>query len=245
VLGSGLAGFAEHVVPIADIGYDALPGFPTLGVAGHIGNLRLGHVGTTPVAILQGRAHYYESGQIDAMKVPVRTLARLGCEALLLTNAAGSLRPAIGPGSLVLVSDHINFVGISPLFGEFGSDRFVDMTAAYDPALRDRMRRAARAADISLHEGVYIWFAGPNFETPAEIRAAARLGADLVGMSTVPEVILARHAGLKVAALSIVTNLAAGLGADALTHEHTIEAAARAADAACRLLVAFLQGATA
>jgi purine nucleotide phosphorylase len=242
VLGSGLAGFAAQVVPLVDIGYGALPGFPSPGVAGHVGNLRLGHVGKTPVAILQGRAHYYEQGQVDAMKVPVRTLARLGCEVLLLTNSAGSLRPTVGPGSLVLVTDHINFSGVSPLFGETGSHRFVDMTSAYDPALRDSMHSAARAVNLILHEGVYIWFAGPSFETPAEIRAAEVLGADVVGMSTVPEVILARHAGLRVVALSVVTNLAAGLGSDAMTHEHTIESATRAADGACRLLVSFLQG---
>lgn len=240
VLGSGLGDFAEAVVPVAMISYADLPGFPAAGVGGHAGRLVLGQVGGTAVALLQGRAHYYEHGDAGAMKVPVRTLAGLGCDALLLTNAAGSLRPDMGPGSVMLITDHINFTGASPLFGETGDTRFVDMVGAYDAALCDRIRRAAAAAAIPLHEGVYIWFAGPSFETPAEVRAAARLGADAAGMSTVPEVILARHAGLKVAALSIITNLGAGIGTAPLSHHHTVAAARAAAGDVRRLLTDLL-----
>jgi purine-nucleoside phosphorylase len=182
----------------------------------------------------------YEDGRADAMAAPVRTMAALGCEALVLTNAAGSLDPTMGPGSIMLLSDHINLTGRSPLFGEAGDDRFVDMTEAYDAGLRHRFLAVAAEMDLSLHQGVYAWFAGPNFETPAEVRAAGILGADAVGMSTVPEVILARHAGLRVAGLSIITNLAAGLGDTPLSHEQTRTNAALATDNLQRLLAKFL-----
>jgi len=165
-----------------------------------------GHVGATPVAVLQGRAHYYERGRADEMKGPFAPWRPLGCETVLLTNAAGSLRLDMPPGSPMVISDHINFTGANPLFGEAaGSDRFVDMVDAYDPKLVAQMLSVARAANIICHDGVYIWFCGPSFETPAEIRAARTLGADAVGMSTVPETILARQAGMKVVAVSLMT----------------------------------------
>jgi purine-nucleoside phosphorylase len=176
------------------------------------------------------------------MKLPIRTLAALGCRTLLLTNAAGSLRPEMPPGSIMAIADHINFVGVSPLFGEAGDGRFLDMTGAYDEGLRARLRDVARRERIDLPEGIYAWFCGPNFETPAEIRAARVLGADAVGMSTVPEVILARHAGLTVAALSIITNMAAGLGAAPLSHEQTLRAARQASENATKLIRGFLTG---
>lgn len=241
VLGTGLGGLADAIDPVATLPYGELPGFPLPGVGGHAGRLVLGHLAGTPVALLHGRAHYYEHGRADVMKVPVRTLARLGCEMLLLTNAAGSLRPQMPPGSTMLVTDHINFTGVSPLFGEAGDNRFVDMVDAYDPTLRRRLLEAAAASNVTLHEGVYIWFAGPSFETPAEIRAAARLGADAVGMSTVPEVVLARHAKMKVAALSVITNFAAGMGSEPLSHLETLRVAARqGAEDIRRVLHAFL-----
>ncbi|TWS95137.1 purine-nucleoside phosphorylase [Reyranella sp. CPCC 100927] len=240
VLGTGLGSLADAVAPVATIPYSDLPGFPIPSVSGHAGTLLLGRIADVPVALLHGRAHYYEHGRADVMKVPVRTLAGLGCQTLLLTNAAGSLRPQVTPGSVMLVTDHINFTGVSPLFGEPGNDRFVDMVDAYDPALRDRLKAAATASGVTLHEGVYIWFAGPSFETPAEIRAADRLGADAVGMSTVPEVVLARHARMKVAALSVITNLAAGMGDAPLSHLETLRvAAARGAEDIRRTLLAF------
>ena len=145
--------------------------------------------------MLQGRAHYYEHGRADEMKRRIRAMAALGCETLMLTNAAGSLRLDMPPGALMLITDHINFTGVNPLFGETGDDRFVDMADAYDPSAGRAAAGGRRAADVVCHDGVYIWFCGPSFETPAEIRAARMLGADAVGMSTVPETILARHAG--------------------------------------------------
>lgn len=240
VLGSGLGDFADAVDAVATLPYGDLPGFPRPGVGGHAGRLVLGHIGTMPVALMQGRAHYYEHGRPDGMRAAIECLKQIGCDILLLTNAAGSLRPEMPPGSIMLIEDHINFTGVSPLFGESGDARFVDMVDAYDPVLRQRLRHAAEQAGIALQGGVYIWFCGPNFETPAEIRAAKALGADAVGMSTVPEVILARYVGLKVAALSIITNPAAGMGAMPLTHAQTMAAGKRASEDVCRLLTAFL-----
>ncbi|MDA1098498.1 MAG: purine-nucleoside phosphorylase [Proteobacteria bacterium] len=240
ILGSGLSGFADTLDDGVAISYADLPGFPETGVAGHAGRLLLGSVSGMPVAVMQGRTHYYESGQAGGMKIPVRTLAALGVECMIITNAAGSVNPGTGPGSIMLVSDHINFTGVSPLFGEPDSARFVDLCGAYDQNLRAMFHKAAAAAGIDLDDGVYMWFCGPNFETPAEIRAANILGADAVGMSTVPEVILARHAGLKVAALSVITNLAAGLSDTPLSHAQTMAAADRASQALQILLTGFL-----
>jgi purine-nucleoside phosphorylase len=239
ILGSGLGALADAVEDSTVISYDDLPGFPAIGVEGHAGRLVLGRLAGVPVAVLQGRAHFYETGRADAMKAPVRTLARLGCESLLLTNAAGSLNPAAGPGSVMLITDHINFTGVSPLFGETGNDRFVDLVGAYDAGLASGLRAAAKREGIALPEGVYMWFSGPHYETAAEVRAARIMGADAVGMSTVPEVILARHAGLRVAALSIITNLATGVAAAPVTHAAVMENAAAAAASVRRLLLAF------
>ena len=241
VLGSGLGPVAEAVADAVAIPYGEVPGFPQPGVQGHRGRLVLGRLGGLPVAVLQGRAHYYESGRADVMKVPVAVLAGLGCEMLLLTNAAGSLRREAGPGSLMLIADHINFGGANPLFGITDGSQFVDMSATYDPALRQSMLDAAAELDITLSIGTYMWFSGPSFETPAEIRAADRLGADAVGMSTVPEAILARHAGLRVAAISVITNLAAGMDEAPLTHETTMALAAEGAETLRRLVPAFCE----
>jgi purine nucleotide phosphorylase len=239
LLGSGLGGLADRLEANITISYAELPGFPIPTVSGHAGRLMLGHAEGLPIAVLQGRAHYYEAGRADAMRGPIETLARLDCPTLLLTCAAGSLRPEVGPGSLLVVSDHINFTGASPLIGAGGSVHFVDMGEAYDPELRQSLHRAAKAVSIRLHQGIYGWFAGPQFETPAEIRAARQLGVDAVGMSIVPETILARHAGLKVAALAIITNLGAGLAPGTLDHQQTLESAGRASADLLRLLDAF------
>jgi len=242
ILGSGLGSFVEEVTVVAALAYADLPGFPRPTVGGHAGRLVLGHVGPTPVAVLQGRAHYYERGRADDMKGAIDAMARLGCETLLQTNAAGSLRLDMPPGAVMAISDHINFAGINPLFGVgSGDSRFVDMVDAYDPALRGKLREAAQAANVVCHEGVYIFFSGPSFETPAEIRAARVLGADAVGMSTAPETILARHAGLKVAALSLMTNYAAGLVPGGLGHDQTLAVAAAAADKVRLVLRTFLE----
>ena len=241
VLGSGLGSFAADVKTIATIPYGELPGFPQTTVGSHAGKLVLGHVGPTAVAVMQGRAHYYERGRADEMRGAIDALAGLGCETLLQTNAAGSLRLDMPPGSAMAITDHINFTGVNPLFGQSGDGRFVGMVDAYDPKLVAQMRGAAKSADIPCHEGVYIWFSGPSFETPAEIRAARTLGADAVGMSTVPETILARRAGLRVAALSLMTNYAAGLSADKLGHEQTLAVARESDGRMRRLLRLFLE----
>lgn len=243
ILGSGLGGFAEEVKAVATIPYAELPGFPQTTVGSHAGRLVLGHVGPTPVAVLQGRAHYYERGKADEMRGAIHAVAELGCETLLQTNAAGSLRLDMPPGSVMAISDHINFAGINPLFGigPGENSRFVDMVDAYDPALRKQLLEAARAANVRCHEGVYIFFSGPSFETPAEIRAARTLGADAVGMSTAPETILARHAGMKVVAMSLMTNYAAGLVPGALGHEQTLAVASAASSNVGRVLRIFLE----
>jgi purine nucleotide phosphorylase len=242
ILGSGLGGFADEVAQVAAFPYADLPGFPPTTVGSHAGRLVLGHVGPTPVAVLQGRAHYYERGKADEMRAAIRAVADLGCETLLQTNAAGSLRLDMPPGSVMAISDHINFAGINPLFGIGpGDSRFVDMVDAYDPALLKKLLIAAREAKVICHEGIYIFFSGPSFETPAEIRAARVLGADAVGMSTAPETILARHAGLKVVALSLMTNYAAGLVPGALGHEQTLAVAGAASANVCRVLRTFLE----
>jgi len=220
ILGSGLGHLAETVEGPA-IDYADLPGFPHAGVSGHNPKLVIGLLEGHRVAVLGGRAHYYESGRADVMRLPLEVMKALGVTKLILTNAAGSMVPNIGPGSLMMLSDHINFSGLNPLIGEPSDARFVPMTAAYDPALRSALAAAARAEGIPLPEGVYAWYSGPSFETPAEIRAIRTLGADAVGMSTVPEVILARFLGLRVAAVSVITNMAAGMSQENISHEHT------------------------
>ncbi|MBT2321410.1 purine-nucleoside phosphorylase [Variovorax paradoxus] len=240
VLGSGWDRAAELVEAPEDIPYPELPAFPTLGVAGHAGVLRLGRIAGRAVALLRGRKHAYESNDAAAMKGPIRSLAAAGCRVLVLTNAAGSLDASMGPGSLMLVADHLNMAQRTPLHDEPGSERFVDMSDAYDPALRAQARAAAAQAGIGLHEGVYAWMLGPQFETPAEIRMLHLLGARAVGMSIVPETILARHAGLKVLAFSMLTNMAAGLSSEKLSHAHTLRNAHAADQDASRLLAAVI-----
>lgn len=220
VLGSGLGHLAQAVDGVA-IPYADLPGFPHAGVSGHNPNLVIGRLEGQRVAVFGGRAHYYEKGDPAAMRLPLTVLKALGAEAVLLTNAAGSLRPDMPTGSIMCLSDHINFSGLNPLIGEPTDARFVPMTAAHDPDLRARLARAAAAEGVEMAQGVYAWYSGPSFETPAEIRAIRLLGADAVGMSTVPEVILARFLGLRVAAISTITNMAAGMSAEAISHEHT------------------------
>jgi len=244
VLGSGLGAVAEAVERPVRIPYAELPGFRAGTVAGHAGELVVGRMAGVEVAVLSGRAHLYEGASAAEVAAPVRTLARLGVERLLLTNASGSLRAEVAPGSLVALTDHINLTGFNPLTGPNDDDvgpRFVGLRDAYDPHLRASLHAAAAATGSALSEGIYLAVAGPSFETPAEIRAFRTLGADLVGMSTVAEVIVARHAGLRVAAVSVVTNLAEGLGDEALSHEHTLEAGARGARALGPLIERWVQ----
>jgi purine-nucleoside phosphorylase len=224
ILGSGLGPLAERVEGVA-IDYADLPGFPHAGVEGHMPRLVIGDLEGVRVAVFGGRAHYYETGNAGVMRLPLEVLKALGAEALIATNAAGSLRADLRPGDLMLLEDHINFSGLNPLIGEPSNARFVPMTAAHDAELRARLRAAAAAEGIPLPEGVYAWYSGPSFETPAEIRAISRLGADAVGMSTVPEVILARFLGMRVAAVSTITNMAAGLSDEQISHAHTMSMA--------------------
>lgn len=221
VLGSGLGSLVDAVAEPLRIPYADIPGFPVSSVSGHAGEFVAGRIGDTPVAVLSGRAHYYERGDANAMRVPIETLKRIGVENLILTNSAGSLREDMPPGSVMRIADHIAFAGANPLIGLESDERFVGMTNAYDAALAIGMEEAAERLGIPLARGVYMWFSGPSFETPAEIRMARILGADAVGMSTVPEVILARFFGLKVAAASVVTNFAAGMTGSELSHEET------------------------
>ena len=240
ILGSGLGHLSGAVDGVA-IPYDDLPGFPHAGVSGHVPQLVIGQLEGRRVAVFGGRSHYYESGRADAMRLPLETLAALGTDKLILTNAAGSLRPDIPPGDLMLLDDHIAFAGTNPLIGEPTDARFVPMTEAHYPALRAGLRDAAAAEGVHLHEGVYAWYSGPSFETPAEIRAIRTLGADAVGMSTVPEVILARFLGLRVAAVSVLTNMAAGMSSENISHEHTKAMAPLGAAKLERILRRFLR----
>jgi xanthosine phosphorylase len=244
VLGSGLGAVADAVADQTVIEYADLPGFPRPTVAGHGGRAVLGRMGDVPVAVLQGRAHVYEGGDLDAIRSPIRALRAAGAEILVLTNAAGSLRPEVGPGRLMLITDHINLSGVNVLSGpndEQIGPRFPSLRDAYDPELRERLRAAAAELGTELAEGVYLAVSGPTFETPAEIRAYATLGADAVGMSTVHETAVARHTGLRVAAGSAITNFAEGMSPEPLSHEQTLRDAQTAADALAPLLVRFVE----
>ncbi len=236
VLGSGLGAVAEAVASPVLLPYAAIPHFPQSTVEGHSGHLVLGELNGVPVAVMQGRVHFYEGYSPEQVTFPMRVLGCLGIEIVVLTNAAGGIRPGLAIGQLMLIADHINLLGFNPLVGtnepRFGRDagsglRFFDMTEAYDKSLRKLAATVALQQNLSLDEGVYLAVPGPSFETPAEIRAFARLGADLVGMSTVPETIVSRHMGLRVLGLSCVTNLAAGISKTPLNHEEVFEAGRR------------------
>jgi len=243
VLGSGLGAVADAVEDPVVVGYEDLPGFPRPSVSGHAGRAVLGSIAGVPVAVLQGRAHLYEGGSLDALRAPVRALRAAGASVLVLTNAAGSLRSDVGPGSLMAITDHINMTGVNLLAGPNDSSvgpRFPSLRDAYDPVLLSALRDSARDLGIALSEGVYLGVGGPSFETPAEIRAFRVMGADAVGMSTVQETILARHCGLRVAAVSVITNLAEGMTDEPLSHEQTLSAAESGAGDLTRLLLDFI-----
>ncbi|MDO9073732.1 MAG: purine-nucleoside phosphorylase [Rubrivivax sp.] len=241
LLGSGWGPFAEQVQGGSDVPYAELPAFPGLAVGGHQGLVRAGSVGAKRVAVLAGRKHAYETGNADGMLGAIRSLSAWGVKLLLQTNAAGSMDAHMRPGELMLITDHLNVVQRSPLIGEPGDKRFQDMSAAYDPALRAQAKAAAAAMGTALYEGIYAWVLGPQFETPAEIRMLRAFGAQAVGMSTVPETIAARHAGLKVLALSMMTNMAAGMESEVLSHAHTLATAHSASDRAVATLAAVVQ----
>jgi xanthosine phosphorylase len=233
VLGSGLGSFAEQLEDPVSFSYEELPGFPTLTVYGHRGNLVAGRLGGVGVVCLQGRSHTYEGSGHDTVRTYVRTLKLLGCDYFLATNASGSLREDVGPGSLMLITDHINMQPGNPLVGpnddEFGP-RFLPLDNAYDLSMREKLLMIAHKENIALNQGVYLSVLGPNYETAAEIRAFRILGADAVGMSTVPEVLVANHCGMKVAVIATVTNYATGLSVTSHSHDAVVSVAKQAAD---------------
>lgn len=232
ILGSGLGGLDRHLTHPQRQSYAALPGFPKPGVAGHAGEAVTGELNGVPVLLYRGRQHFYETNDATALKTMIRTVRALGIPRLLVSNAAGSVNAHFGVGSLMSISDHINLSGYSPLVGENDDDwgpRFPPMTGAWDAQMRTFLRTAAEETGITMHEGVYACFRGPAFETPAEIRMAQKAGADAVGMSTVPDCLIARHCGLDVAGVSCLTNMGAGLSIENLSHDHTLENAAQAA----------------
>jgi len=230
VLGSGLGAFADDLGEAVRIPYAQIPGFPHSTAIGHAGQLVIGKSGDVPVAVMQGRAHLYEGYSAAEVAFPTRVLGRMGIRALVLTNAAGGINPAYGQGALVMLSDHINLQGQNPLMGandeRFGP-RFPDMTYTYSKRFREIALDEAKKHSIAPHEGVYAALAGPSYETPAEIRYLRTIGADLVGMSTVPEAIAARHMGIEVLAISCVTNMAAGIVDKPLDHEEVLEVGRR------------------
>ena len=224
ILGSGLS----NAIPLKDkiiIDYNDIDGFNIPSVTGHSGKLVIGTIKKKSFAILSGRTHFYENGKPDTMRTPIKILKDLGVEKLVLTNAAGSLRSNIPTGSIMIIKDHINFSGVNPLIGENSEERFVNLTSAYDKDINNMILESGNENNIKIKEGVYAWFSGPSFETPAEIKAIQYLGADVVGMSTVPEVILARYFKIKVAGISVITNMAAGLSNENISHEQTKEIA--------------------
>ena len=241
ILGSSLGAVAEAVEDPLVISYKALRGFPVPKISGHAGKLYVGKLGGKEVAVMAGRAHPYESGNPAVMRPALERLQAAGIKTVILTNAAGSLKTSLGPGSLMLISDHINYAGMNPLIGTHSDEDFVSLTDAYDPALRKQLLAAAKKEKVPLGEGVYCWFSGPSFETPAEIRMMQIVGGTAVGMSTVPECIIARRLGLRVCAISTITNLAAGIRGASPSHEETKREGAKAADKMRRLLTRFFK----
>jgi purine-nucleoside phosphorylase len=224
VLGSGFQQAISRLDVKFEIPYGQLPGFMSVGVSGHAGKLVIGFFGKTPVLVLKGRTHFYEGHEMERITFPIRVLSEFGIRALLLTNAAGGINKKFKPGDFMVLDDHINFMGANPLRGPAvpGLPRFVDMTRVYDAKLNELLKKAAKQAKLRLHSGIYLATPGPSYETPAEIRAFGRLGADAVGMSTVPEAIVARQCGLSVAAVSCITNLAAGRSSGKLSHQEVL-----------------------
>ncbi|HAF87705.1 MAG: purine-nucleoside phosphorylase [Legionellaceae bacterium] len=245
VLGSGLSDFAQILTDKQVIDYQDLPGFPNINVYGHRGQLLLGYIAGVEVICLQGRAHYYEGPTAaQAIKTYIRTMKLMGCTYFLATNASGSLRQEVAPGSLMLITDHINMQPFNPLIGanddEFGP-RFFALDNAYDATMRHTFMQIAKARGITLHQGVYLAVHGPNYETAAEIRAFRMLGADAVGMSTVPEVLVANHCGMKVAVLATITNYATGLNQEAHDHHQVVATATKACGELTELITDFIK----
>ncbi len=243
VLGSGYSSILDSLAIERRVPFGAVPGLVSGSVEGHLGAFVAARVADEPVLFLAGRAHVYEGFSAAQVAMPMRILAALGIQVVLLTNAAGGIHPRLSPGSFMILRDHLNFQGDNPLIGvpPDGLPRFPDMTRVYDPEFRGLLRQAAKTAGVSAREGVYLAVTGPSFETPAEIRAFRSLGADAVGMSTVPEAIVARQCGLRVAGLSLITNRAAGLSRGTLTHDEVLARGKAASAAAGRLILEFVR----
>jgi len=246
ILGSGLGKLAEEIKNPIIIKYDEIKDFPQSTVKGHEGRFVIGYLENEPVIIMQGRIHLYEGHSPEKINIIIRTLKKLGVENLFLTNAAGSLNTDIPQGSLMLISDHINFSGINPLIGpnddNFGP-RFPDMSDAYNKENRDKLKSLASENNITLHEGVYLMVTGPNYETGAEIKAFRTLGANAVGMSTIPETISAVHSGMRVNAISVITNMATGIATTKHSHDEVVKQADIATQNLTKLLKAYYKGA--
>ncbi|MGI9641389.1 MAG: purine-nucleoside phosphorylase [Acidimicrobiia bacterium] len=243
VLGSGLSDYARTLDGAIEMPYESIPEFPVPKVVGHSGSLFSVPVGDSNVLMFAGRVHLYEGWSMDEVVFGVRTAVATGAERILLTNAAGGVNEAFGPGSLVAISDHLNLTARNPLIGPNDDrlgPRFPDMTTVYSLRLRTEIARILRSHSLPVHEGVYAWFTGPTYETPAEVQMAKRMGADLVGMSTVPEAIAAKHMGAEVAGLSLVTNHAAGITGEPLSHDDVTETATRARARFANVIDAFL-----
>jgi purine-nucleoside phosphorylase len=243
VLGSGFHHALAAMKTETTVAYAKIPGFPRPTVSGHSGEAVFGHFGTSPVLVLSGRAHFYEGHPMERVTFAVRTLAAYGVTDLLLTNAAGGINQTFRAGDFMALEDHVNLMGTNPLRGPAvsGLMRFVDLTDTYDDQLRQLLLAAGKASGIKLRLGVYLAVSGPSYETPAEIRAFGRLGADAVGMSTVPEAIAARQCGLRVAAVSCITNLAAGISARKLSHTEVLETGERVKEQGARLIRNFAE----
>ena len=241
VLGSGFSEALDLVLPAVSLSYAELPGFVPPQVPGHKGELVVGHHKRLPLLVLKGRTHFYEGHTLQEITHPIRVLAEFGIKELLLTNAAGAIDRRLRPGQFMILSDHLNLMGDNPLRGSQGSNAFVDLTRAYDPELAKLLEKAGTKAKVGTRKGVYAALSGPSYETPAEIRALTRLGADAVGMSTLPEVIVARQCGIRVAALSCLTNYAAGRKKEPVSHAEVLQNAGKMSEKARRLLLAFFE----
>jgi purine-nucleoside phosphorylase len=241
ILGSALGSVVDAVEDALIIPYAELTGFPVPKISGHAGKLYVGTIGGKEVAVLAGRAHPYESGNAGVMRPALDQLKEAGVETLVLTNAAGSLKASMTPGTLMALTDHINCAGMNPLIGQHGDENFVSMTNAYDSDLRKQLLAAAKTEKISLKQGVYCWYSGPSFETPAEIKMMQIIGGNAVGMSTAPETIIARRLGMKVCAISTITNLAAGIKGASPSHEETKREGMKAAANMKKLLTRFFK----
>jgi purine-nucleoside phosphorylase len=240
VLGSGLGGVADAVEEAVEISYDEVPYFPVSTVEGHAGKLIIGTLGGIDVLLMKGRFHFYEGYSMQEITLPVRVFSLLGIQSLILTNAAGGTAKHLSPGTLMIINDHINLMGDNPLYGandeRFGV-RFPDMTNIYTPAYIEIAKEAARELDLNLAEGVYLALRGPSYETPAEVRMFARLGGDALGMSTVPEAIVARHSGMKILGFSCITNVAAGLGGEEIHHGEVMDIGNKAGKQLAELVI--------